>query len=57
VAAGDIDGDGTDEIVTGPGPGVVFGPHVRGWNYNGSAVTPAPGASFLGYSVNKYGST
>ena len=47
VACGDLDGDGIDEIVTGPGPGAVFGPHVRGWNYDGTALTAIPGVSFL----------
>ncbi len=56
VACGDIDGDGFDEIVTGAGPGAVFGPHVRGWNYDGSASTTAlPEVSFFAYGTLKYG--
>ncbi len=56
VSCGDIDGDGFDEIVTGPGPGAVFGPHVRGWDYDGSGTTqPLPDVSFLAYGTSKYG--
>lgn len=45
VAAGDIDGDGTDEIVTGPGPG--GGPQVRVFDQNG-----APVLQFFAYDQN-----
>ena len=55
VSAGDIDGDGFDEIVTGPGPGAVYGPHVRGWNVDGGAVAAIPGVSFFAYGTNKFG--
>jgi hypothetical protein len=56
AACGDLDEDGTDEIVTGPGPGAVFGPHVRGWNYDGgSGTTAIPGAGFMAYGTRKWG--
>ncbi len=55
VACGDIDGDGVDEIVTGAGPGAVFGPHVRGWNYDGTTVTAMSGVSFFAYGTPQWG--
>jgi hypothetical protein len=55
LAAGDLDGDGDEEIVTGAGPGDVYGPHVRGWDLVGEQIVPLVGVSFLAYGTNKYG--
>ena len=45
VAAGDIDGDGRADIVTGAGPGLGGGPHVRVW----SGATFAELGGFFAY--------
>jgi hypothetical protein len=56
VATGELDDDGFDEIITGAGPGVVFGPHVRAFDYDGTpSIMPVPGVSFLAYPVRQWG--
>ncbi|MFN7971425.1 MAG: PKD domain-containing protein [Acidobacteriota bacterium] len=52
---GDLDGDGHHEILTTPGPGAVFGPHVRGWNYDNAAISSIAKISFFAYSTLRYG--
>jgi hypothetical protein len=47
VACGDLDGDGIDEIVTGPGPSELFSSHLRGWDCDGAAMEPIVGVNFI----------
>jgi len=49
VAAGDLDADGIDEILTAPGPGTAYPCQVRGFNYDGEALAAMPGVSFLAF--------
>lgn len=51
----DFDGDSFGEILTGAGPGAVFGPHVRGWNYDNAAISSVGKISFFAYGTLKYG--
>ena len=55
VSAGDTDGDGYAEILTGAGSGVVFGPHVRAFDYDGGTLSAVAKVSFFAYFTLKYG--
>ncbi len=49
------DGDGFDEIASGAGPGAVFGPHVRGWEYDASLLSPINRINYFAYSTLRFG--
>lgn len=55
VAAGDLDDDGFQEIVTGAGPGTMFGPHVRGFDFDGGPLSAMTRVSFFAYGTLQYG--
>ena len=54
VSAGDLEADGSHEIVTGPGPGAVFGPTVKGWTFEGGPVQGF-GPAFDAFAGARYG--
>ncbi|MFN7976302.1 MAG: M12 family metallo-peptidase [Acidobacteriota bacterium] len=55
VAAAPTDTDAFAEIVTGAGPGPPFGPHVRGFDYDGTSIRAIPGISFFAYATLQWG--
>ena len=52
LAFGDVDGDAKDEILTGPGPSAVYGPQVRAFERDGSAIAKV---NFYAYGTLRYG--
>ena len=54
IAPGVVDGGGCAEILTGPGPGAVFGPHVRGWDVSGDLPLSSR-IQFFAYGTLRYG--
>jgi hypothetical protein len=57
IASGDLDRDGVDELISGAGPGAVFGPHIRAFSYDRDLnwIVPVPGVSFMAYTTRKWG--
>ncbi|MFN7971833.1 MAG: Ig domain-containing protein [Acidobacteriota bacterium] len=55
VNAALLDADGYQEILTAPGPGSIYGPQVRGWNYDGSAISAMGKVNFYAYGTLRYG--
>ncbi|MFN7975601.1 MAG: right-handed parallel beta-helix repeat-containing protein [Acidobacteriota bacterium] len=55
VASAPIDPDAFDEILSGAGPGPVFGPHVRAFDFDGQGVQPISKVSYFAYSTLKFG--
>lgn len=44
---GDFDRNECDDIVTGPGPGIVFSPHIRGFSWNWGPLKTIPEINFF----------
>ncbi|MFN7975586.1 MAG: putative Ig domain-containing protein [Acidobacteriota bacterium] len=55
VTGGSVDADAFEEIATGPGPGQIFAPQVRGWNYDGTTITSINKINFNAFTVLQYG--
>ncbi len=54
VAAGDVDGDGYDEIITGAGPALNCNAEVRIFDVDGGSI-PLPGLSFRAFPTPHFG--
>lgn len=55
VTATELLASSVDEIVSGAGPGGVFGPHVRGWRFDGNAVSALASVNYFAYATLKFG--
>ncbi|MFN7972845.1 MAG: hypothetical protein U0166_10930 [Acidobacteriota bacterium] len=55
VTHGDVDADLYSELLTGPGPGVMFGPQVRGWDYDGTSIATIAKINYFPLSAQQYG--
>jgi hypothetical protein len=54
ISLGDLDGDGRDEILATPGPGSMFGPHVRGYQFDGTWLTVMADINFFAFNTRRY---
>ena len=55
ISSGNLDFDMNEEIITGPGPGSMYGSHVRGFKFDGNTVTAMADPSFMAYPGSRYG--
>ncbi|MFN7975390.1 MAG: VCBS repeat-containing protein [Acidobacteriota bacterium] len=55
IATGAVDGGDRDAMITGAGPGTVFGPHVRMFEFDGTSILALPQSSYFAYATLKYG--
>jgi len=55
VGAGWLDDDDYEEILNGPGPGAVFGPQVRGYNFDGASIATIAKINYFAYLTLAYG--
>lgn len=55
VSAGDLDDDGFDEMLPGAGPGAVFAPHVRGFDWDGGTLRAIGKVNFWAFGTLRYG--
>ena len=52
---GFVDGDGYAEILTAAPPGPVFGPHVRGFDYDANRIAAISSLNFFPYPTQQWG--
>ena len=50
-----LDLDNFHEMLTGAGPGAVFGPHARGWNFDNTVLTAVQKVNYFAYATLKFG--
>src|SRR3972149_5284700 len=50
IGSGLLDADGFEEVLGGKGPGPTFDAEVRGFNYDGGALTAMTGVDFLAFT-------